>query len=268
MKCCEWKPGASLCFERRFDADFFRDMKAAGLECAELSFSQKDYYEKLNFLENAPKIAADAEAAGIELWSIHLPFSGLLDISQGDAEKREFTIKTHKELMAAAAKAGVKVAVVHPSAEPIADDDRPARLAMSKQKLTELAAYAKALGMRLAVENLPRTCLIRNSDEALYMFENNPDLFMVFDTNHCLMQDNTEFVNIVGEHIISLHVSDYDFIDERHVLPFDGKNDWKSIITALENKGYTGPWMYEVGSGNGRYTLKGLYENYRRLAAL
>ena len=122
--------------------------------------------------------------------------------------------------------------------------------------------------MRLAVENLPRTCLIRNSDEALYMFENNPDLYMVFDTNHCLMQDNTEFVNIVGEHIISLHVSDYDFIDERHVLPFDGKNDWKSIITALENKGYTGPWMYEVGSGGGRYTLKGLAENYRRLAAL
>ena len=267
MKFCDWKPGASLCFSRRFDPDFFREMKAAGLECAELSFSYKDYYERLNFPENAQKIAADAEAAGIELWSIHLPFSHDLNISHHDEEKRAFARKTHRELIAAAAKAGIKVAVIHPCTMLIDEDKRGDYLVTARRELTELAAYAKDLGMRLAAENLPHT-LVRDSKEALYLLENNPDLYMVFDTNHSLCQDNAEFINAVGEHIITLHVSDYDFISERHLLPFDGKNDWKGIITALENKGYAGPWMYEVGSKEGRYTLNDFAENYRRLAAL
>ena len=267
MKFRDWKPGASLCFNRRCDLDFFRDMKAAGLRCAELSFSYQDYFERLNFPENAPKIAADAEAAGIELWSIHLPFSHELNVSHRDAEKRGFAVKTHRTLIAAAAKVGIKVAVVHPCTMQLEEDERAEYLARSKRELTELAAYAKDLGMRLAAENLPHT-LVRNSDEAAVLFEDNPDLYMVFDTNHCLCQDNAEFIRAIGEHIITLHVSDYDFIKEQHLLPFDGKNDWKGIITALEDKGYAGPWMYEVGSKDGRYSLKDFYENYCRLAAL
>jgi len=268
MKCREWKTGASLCFNRRLDLEELKSFKAAGVDAVEISFNYKQYYEELNFVEKAAEYKAMADEAGIELWSIHLPFSGLLDISQLDDEKRESTMRTHRELMRAAAGIGVKVAVVHPSAEPISPDKRPARLVNSRKNLTLLAEYAKVLGMKLAVEDLPRTCLMNHSNEAKYMLSDNPDLYIVFDTNHLLGQDNLEFIEAVGDRIITLHVSDYDFIDERHQMPFEGKIDWKTLALALENKGYTGPWMYELGSRNGEIKHSDLRENHMKIAAL
>jgi sugar phosphate isomerase/epimerase len=111
-----------------------------------------------------------------------------------------------------------------------------------------LAEKAHSLGIRLAVEDLPRTCLGNCSDDILYLLEGNPLLNVCFDTNHLLKQDNVEFIKAVGNRIITLHVSDYDFIDERHQLPGEGKNNWNAIINELEKVNYSGPFLYEVSS--------------------
>ncbi len=47
--------------------------------------------------------------------------------------------------------------------------------------------------------------------------------------------------------IITTHISDYDFIDEKHWLPGEGKVDWEAMISKFEEIGYKGVWMYEVG---------------------
>ena len=88
-------------------------------------------------------------------------------------------------------------------------------------------------------------------------------LYACFDTNHSLKDDNVEFVRALGSRIIALHVSDYDFINERHRMPFDGKNDWKGIMNALKEAGYSGTWNYEV-STDGRSAAE-FTENYARL---
>jgi len=268
MKIGELKTGASLCFNRRLDLDDLKAAKAAGIECVELSFNYDGYFNVFDLPNRAEEYKAMAEEAGVELWSLHLPFSGLYDISQLDDEKRDETMRINKTLMEAASRAGVKVIVIHPSAEPISDDLRPARLVNSRKNLTILAAYAKALGMRLAVEDLPRSCLINHSREAKFMLSDNPDLYIVFDTNHLLGQDNLEFIEEVGDRIISLHVSDYDFIDERHRLPFEGRINWRDLAKALEKKGYCGPWMYEVGSNDGQRTYSDLRNNHMRIAEI
>ena len=45
---------------------------------------------------------------------------------------------------------------------------------------------------------------------------------------------------------VSLHISDYDFIDERHDLPGHGINQWGKLLDLLENAGYSGPALYEI----------------------
>jgi sugar phosphate isomerase/epimerase len=90
---------------------------------------------------------------------------------------------------------------------------------------------------------------------------------VAYDTNHLLIQDNVEFIEAVGGRIITLHVSDYDFIDERHAMPLEGKNDWKAIISALEEAGYNGPWLYEISS-KGKYEPRDLKENHIKLSQL
>ncbi len=46
---------------------------------------------------------------------------------------------------------------------------------------------------------------------------------------------------------MSSHVSDYDYIDERHWLPGEGDIPWYDLYNALLEIGYTGAWMYEIG---------------------
>lgn len=101
--------------------------------------------------------------------------------------------------------------------------------------------------MTLAVENLPRTCLCRTADEMNGLLRGT-GVGAVFDTNHSLRQPSEEFLSgLVSEtELVSLHISDYDFIDERHRLPGDGVNNWNAILEILEKSGYNGPLMYEV----------------------
>ena len=83
------------------------------------------------------------------------------------------------------------------------------------------------------------------------------------------MEDNLTFIKNVGRKIVTLHVSDYDFIDERHLLPLKGKNDWKAILASLEkDAGYRGPFLYEVSGRDPEVTHASFRENHMALAAL
>ena len=97
------------------------------------------------------------------------------------------------------------------------------------------------------MEDLPRTCLGNTADNILRLISANDKLRVCFDTNHLLTDDNVHFIEKVGSKIITLHVSDYDFTDEKHWLPGEGLNDWNAIYAALQKVNYGGVWMYEIG---------------------
>lgn len=258
----DWRLGTSTALFKNTDAAYVPEMLKTcadnGISCLEVT--QAHY-------PNFGLIAKTAAEYGVTLWSIHLPFSREKDISLGDDEMREAFLDECGKLMKTASAYGVQIAVIHPSSEPIDDADRPARLARSHESLVRLAKFAKSVGMRLAVEDLPRTCLGRHSDEIRYMLDGNDDLAVCFDTNHLLIQRNEDFIKAVGSRIITLHVSDYDFVDERHWLPGNGMVDWKAVITLLEESGYSGPWMSEACRGDD-CTAAGLRAAADRLAAL
>ena len=192
------------------------------------------------------QIQAWAKKYGITLLSYHLPFQPFEVLDPSHPALWENTLAYFEKLIQKAVAIGVRRFVVHPSGEPIADADRPTRLYWGKRSLAELAEIAAAYDSVIAVENLPRTCLGRNSQEMLELISAHPALRICFDTNHLLGEDPVEFIKAVGTHIITTHVSDYDFLNERHWLPGEGKLDWQVILAALESVGYDGPWLYEV----------------------
>lgn len=120
-------------------------------------------------------------------------------------------------------------------------------MALAKENLALLADFAKAEGAVLCIENLPRTCLGNCSDEILKLLALDDSLMACFDTNHLLSEDPADFVRKVGKRIITTHISDTDFINERHWLPGEGRVDWTALIAAMKEIGYTGVWMYEIG---------------------
>lgn len=266
------KWGSSLCFFKKLDRDVFRALKSVGISAAELSFNFNYYMNTIDFARNWEQYAKMAEEEGVELWSIHLPFSRSLDISSTKDEFRAIALYANRTLIEAAGKAGVKVAVLHPSSEPITDEDRPERLRRSKEAIIQLKAECDKAGMLLAVENLPRTCLCNRADEMIELIRDT-GAGIVFDTNHSLIQENVSFLSDLvdsGIPIYSLHISDYDFVDERHRLPGDGLNNWTGIIAQLKRGGYNGPLMYEVPAQPKErdiITIEQLSENMRALSA-
>lgn len=225
-----------------------KKIAAARISAIEISSRYDGFFHQMNFPVNAEKIAQDVQNAGLSIWSIHLPFNRQQDISMLDDEKRRFIIDANRQLIEAAGRIGVKVAVLHPSSEPISDEERPERMRRSREAIIELNKVAQDCGIMLAVENLPRTCLCRTAEEMVELLSGT-GAKVVFDTNHCLIQQNHYFIKTLAEaglEIVSLHISDYDFVDERHLLPGDGLNNWTAIFAALQDAGYKGPMLYEI----------------------
>ncbi len=240
-------------------------MSEAGISAVELS-SSPVYQAEADY--KALKVNADKY--GITLWSCHLPFYPFedFDVSTLDTATRKQIVQRHSELIKKAADVGVDKFVIHPSGEPIADGERAERLNCAMESLDILAEIAWKAGGVVAVEDLPRTCLGRNIDELCKLTSANDKLRVCFDTNHLLYDNNLDFIRVLGERIITLHISDYDFVDEKHWLPGEGKNDWNLIYNGLKNAGYNGVWMYELRleapktiSRPRDLTLKDIYNN-------
>ena len=159
---------------------------------------------------------------------------------------RKKAMETNIALLRKLGENGISHAVVHPGTEPTADADRAERLRESRENLCLLTEEAIKDGVQLCVEELPRTCPGNCSEEMAYLLEAHPRLRLCFDTNHLLKESHEHFLNAVGSRVETLHVSDYDFIDERHQLPGEGQIDWQKLIAHLEQLDYKGPWMYEV----------------------
>lgn len=235
--------GLSTCGGKENLPHFLEDCKTAGIEVLEISCTDEmaTAFDYAAFVQKA-------EALGIAVWSFHLPFYPFetIDIAATEEEKRRATVAHYAELMAKFSALGVKIFVVHPSGEPIADDERVAKMQAAKRSLSELAAIAETYGVTVAVEDLPRTCLGNTTEEILELLAADERLKCCFDTNHLLFGSPVEFVEAVADRIVTLHVSDYDFVDERHLLPGEGENDWSSLTAALRRAGYGGPWLYEI----------------------
>lgn len=236
-----YKIGLSTC-SRPICEQLFEDYAKGGIWGMEISLRRAGY-DELDFDE----VRRLADKHGVRLWSLHLPFTGAdyLDISNG--ELAEETVAYHTELIRRASAVGIDKFIIHPSREPITPEDRPIRMQTAKNSLTRLAKVANELGVTIAVEDLPRTCLGNCSDEILELISVDPSLRVCFDTNHMLFEDPIEFVRRVGDKIVTVHVSDYDFTDEKHWLPGEGDLDWGAILKALTDVGYDGIWLYELG---------------------
>lgn len=249
----QWRTGVSACFVGKIDEGIMEAYAKAEVKSIELSFGWNPAYYQNNV--EWKMIPTWSKNTGTEAWSVHLPCS----LSGSDG-----SVNADIDILERAGEAGLKVALVHPSGEPVHDHDRSARLEKCSEHFRRLCEAAKRTGITVAVEDLPRTCLGNCSEDIQYLLDRNPDLRVCFDTNHLLKESNEEFVRAVGSKIVTLHVSDYDFIDEKHVFPGDGLIDWKSLQTELEKVDYNGPFMYELGPKNkdGRRTLEDVRANH------
>lgn len=203
-----------------------------------------------------PKWVADS---GVTVQSYHLPF---IWPKQGtcsnpatlDPVEWEQTKQNCVPAIENASQGGVGIFVIHPSLEPNPEEgpEREALIESSIEHLSYLSDICRKNGSILAVEDLPRTCLGNTDAELLRIMKANSDLRVCFDVNHLLKGTHADFIKTLAPYIVTTHISDYDFVDERHIFPtesrngYEGKINWGELQRLLEEADYDGAWLYEV----------------------
>lgn len=125
----------------------------------------------------------------------------------------------------------------------------PARVAAYRQwreHLAPVAEHASASGVRLGIEPLNRyeTSLINTVDQAL---EGLGDLLdqgvgLALDTYHLNIEERSSAAAIrqAGRHLVHVQVCGND-----RGAPGDDQTDWRALLAALDEVGYTGPLNIE-----------------------
>ena len=236
-----WKTGLSF---GMLTEEKLKKAAIAGLDLVEIS--------GIDDPANWEKVPEWEAKTGVKVWSFHLPFCWkrhpFADPTADNEEDWKESLDRYVPCIEGCGKAGIKHMVIHPSREPFKDEEREKYMNLAIKRLKILSDICKENGCVLCVEDLPRTCLGRDSDEMLRFMETNPDLRICFDVNHLLREDHVEFIQKVGKYIVTTHISDYDFVDERHLFPMQGQINWRKLQSALELVDFKGPFLYETMS--------------------
>lgn len=237
-----YKIGLSSCGFPLTEENFIK-LQEANINGIEISMNYDDY-QYINFKE----ISELSKKYSVNLWSFHLPFYPFEtnNISSLDENVKKNTIEYLEGFIKKGADIGIDKFIIHPSGEPNLDSERQEKMKRSMESLDILAEIAHKVGAIIAVEDLPRTCLGHNAEEIATLISANDKLRVCFDTNHLTVDNNIRFLEKLGDKIVTIHVSDYDFIDERHWLPGEGKINWQEFYNKFNTIDYKGLWLYEI----------------------
>lgn len=238
------KLGLSGGFFRELSRENWQRAVAAGFTEVELGLSEGEPVSDM--LADASRRLALFRDAGCHVSSVHLPFGQVYDPSLLDAAARRETLDNFRELIAWAGGEGIDIAVIHASYEPIPEEERALRLATAVDSLAELGAWSRQQQVRLAVENLPRTCLGNTAADMLALSGRGDHCSICFDVNHLLIESHADFYRQIAPYMITTHLSDYDRINERHWMPGEGSIDWAELWQFFQSDNYQGRLIFEL----------------------
>lgn len=211
--------------------------------------------------EKTQKIKQLCKKYNVKLRSYHLPFNG--ERLQGvymhapsalELGLRERTLAYTMRLIHSLADTGVEYVILHGSLR-TPPEERQQRVDRFVEYVRKLCDFCKPYGITVAVETLLESCVGGGGDvpenriaEMRYIMEqvDRDNVGICLDNNHFILSDSMDFVKELGQYVVTTHFSDYDGVQERHYMPGKGIVDWKALTALLTEKGYTGPWVFEV----------------------
>ena len=213
------------------------------------------------------------DRTGKKVISYHVPFKQIDDIADPDETIRLRAMSRLRVHIHEASRLGSKLLIIHPSTEPIDQTKRDVYIAQLRKSMLEIEGELALHDMKIALEFLPRLCMGNTMSDMNRMLDGMSDRFGVcLDVNHIMDQypQIPAIIRELGEKLFTLHICDYDGVDERHWMPFKGVIDFKAAIQALRDIGYTGPFNYETSRFNAPAAecLAAIEENFIKMKAL
>jgi len=220
------------------------------------------------------RLAGFVQHSRIRVATIHALFGPTYDLSSPDTRTQHEGLTAAHAAVDTAVQLGAPMVVVHASSEPILPGERADRLRRAQAAFQDVGTRCRKLGVQVAIELLPRSCLGNSVEELLILLDGLPEeaFGVCLDTNH-LMDRAADLPRAVGAldgKLLTLHMSDYDGVDEQHQMPGQGVLDWQAFMHALGETGYSGPYNYEchIDGDTPHDRIEALERNWLWLSAL
>ena len=129
-----------------------------------------------------------------------------------------------------------------------------------------LRAFAKPLGVRILLENIPND--LSTPDRLVEMIRGAhfDDVGVCFDFGHAhIMSSVRKEFEILRNYIRSTHVHDNDRNKDSHLWPGSGTIDWKEAMELLRSAPQTPPLLLELEGDEKVSTLEKLGATFDKL---
>ncbi len=197
------------------------------------------------------EFAETAKQEGLFIQSLHAPFNKAAVLwEEGEAGNMEVERQIH--VLRETAEIGVDLVIMHA----IIGMAKNEPTAIGVERYRKIAEAAKALGIRIAIENTEGEVYL---DALMKGLRDCPNVGFCIDTGHEMCYNGCrDLITKYGDRLIATHLNDnmgqtgdiLTWYDDSHLLPFDGKADWKNIARRLKNVGFDGPFTFELTSKN------------------
>ena len=236
----------------RWEERKYEKLASFGFECLDIGFSNTNdwpYTEDENVVEK--RLACERaliEKSGLTVSQVHGPWRfPPRDLEESDRAERLEKMKKCVHLCSAV---GGKSMVIHPlmpfGLEDKNTENEEKTWDINVKFMTELANYAKELGVIVCIENMPfKEFAISTPAEIMKIVSLvNLDNFKVcFDTGHANLFEELSLgdcVREIGDKLAVLHVHDNDGRGDHHLPPYYGIADWEEFGQALKDIGFEG----------------------------
>ena len=190
-----------------------------------------------------------ASTYGFE-YSLHAPFTDL-NIASLNPEVRRLSLKAVEKAIQKAWKLNAGIVVIHPGFKGALEYFFPGKsLQVNLKAIRKLLSLAEELGVRLALENMPKgswAILSTVEDfEGFFVEEGLEGLGLALDVGHALTIGQVEaFLKKFKGKISHVHLHDNLGEEDSHLRIGAGKVDWNSTLKALKEAGFNGYLIVE-----------------------
>lgn len=190
-----------------------------------------------------------ADSIGIKFQSVHAPFSNMASMwfeNEKTAAAQEELLSCVKE----AFRAKVPIVVMHA----FCGVNNHNVTTYGIERFRTVVDFAEKLNVKIAFENTEGEEYLAALMEA---FKNKKHVGFCIDTGHEMCYNHSkDMLSLYGDRLFCTHlndnfgISDYNgditWLDDLHLLPFDGIADWKGIVKRLNSCGYNGELTFEL----------------------
>ena len=218
-------------------------------------FAARQHLDYVNRKQHVREIADWFRTSGVPLHSVHSPMytdyemgrtgTPPVNIAATDRAQRVEAMDEIKRALELAEQIPFRFLVQHIGTGDESFSEKKLEAAMTS--VEHLRAFAKPLGVRILLENIPNELSTPDRLVEFIQITHFDDIGICFDVGHAhIMSTVEQAFETMKAHIRSTHVHDNSKDRDSHLWPGNGSIDWKQTMELLRSAPHTPPLLLEI----------------------